>query len=128
MLMKFSEKAQKAIVVAESIAFDLGHQNVGSEHLLLSLLKPLERQFEILGEYAGLHVLIRARGPWPEHELTAAAEEAGLRVYGLSGFYMKREECTGRGTILLGYGGLQENEIRTGAGLLVQALLKTAGE
>lgn len=39
MLMKFSEKAQKAIVVAESIAFNLGHQNVGSEHLLLSLLK-----------------------------------------------------------------------------------------
>ena len=100
----------------------------GKHDLLLSLLKPLERQFEILGEYAGLHVLIRARGPWPEHELTAAAEEAGLRVYGLSGFYMKREECTGRGTILLGYGGLQENEIRTGAGLLVQALLKTAGE
>ena len=100
----------------------------GKHDLLLSLLKPLERQFEILGEYAGLHVLIRARGPWPEHELTAAAEEAGIRVYGLSGFYMKREECTGRGTILLGYGGLQENEIRTGAGLLVQALLKTAGE
>lgn len=100
----------------------------GKHDLLLSLLKPLERQFEILGEYAGLHVLLRARGPWPEHKLTAAAEEAGLRVYGLSGFYMNREECTGRGTIVLGYGGLQEDEIRTGAGLLVQALLRTAGE
>ena len=39
MLTKFSEKAQKAIVIAESIAFDLGHENVGSEHLFLSLLK-----------------------------------------------------------------------------------------
>lgn len=39
MLMKFSEKAQKAIVVAEGVAFNLGHQNVGSEHLLLSILK-----------------------------------------------------------------------------------------
>ena len=39
MLTKFSEKAQKAIVIAESIAFDLGHSNVGSEHLLLSLVK-----------------------------------------------------------------------------------------
>lgn len=39
MLTKFDEQAQKAIVVAESIAFDLGHNNVGSEHLLLSLLK-----------------------------------------------------------------------------------------
>ncbi len=39
MLTKFDEQAQKAIVVSESIAFDLGHNNVGSEHLLLSLLK-----------------------------------------------------------------------------------------
>ena len=39
MLTKFDEQAQKAIVVAESIAFDLGHNNVGSEHLILSLLK-----------------------------------------------------------------------------------------
>ena len=39
MLTKFDEQAQKAIVVGESIAFDLGHNNVGSEHLLLSLLK-----------------------------------------------------------------------------------------
>ena len=29
MLTKFDEQAQKAIVVGESIAFDLGHNNVG---------------------------------------------------------------------------------------------------
>ena len=39
MLTQFHEKAQKAIVIAESIAFDLGHSSVRSEHLLLSLLK-----------------------------------------------------------------------------------------
>lgn len=39
MLAQFQEKAQKAIVIAESIAFDLGHSSVGSEHLLLALLK-----------------------------------------------------------------------------------------
>lgn len=39
MLRRYTEQAQKAIVMAESIAFNLGHQNVGSEHLLLSLLK-----------------------------------------------------------------------------------------
>ena len=39
MLTKFDEQAQKAIVMGESIAFDLGHNSVGSEHLLLSLLK-----------------------------------------------------------------------------------------
>ena len=39
MLTQFHEQAQKVIVIAESIAFDLGHSHVGSEHLLLSLLK-----------------------------------------------------------------------------------------
>lgn len=39
MLTKFDELAQKVIVISESIAFDLGHSNVGSEHLLLGLLR-----------------------------------------------------------------------------------------
>lgn len=39
MITNFCEKAQKIIAVAESIAFDFGHSNVGSEHLLLSFLK-----------------------------------------------------------------------------------------
>ncbi len=45
MLTRFHEKAQKAIVIAESIAFDLGHSNVGSEHLLLSLMKMRDSSF-----------------------------------------------------------------------------------
>lgn len=48
MLTKFNEQAQKAIVIAESIAFDLGHNNVGSEHLLLSLLKMSDSKLKTL--------------------------------------------------------------------------------
>ena len=52
MLTKFDEQAQKAIVVGESIAFDLGHNNVGSEHLLLSLLKISDSKLcELLKKY-----------------------------------------------------------------------------
>ena len=52
MLTQFHEKAQKAIVIAESIAFDLGHSSVGSEHLLLSLLKMKSTTFSnILKKY-----------------------------------------------------------------------------
>lgn len=52
MLTQFHEKAQKVIVIAESIAFDLGHSHVGSEHLLLSLLKLKDQQFvKTLNEY-----------------------------------------------------------------------------
>lgn len=39
MLTKFDEQSQKAIVIGESIAFDFGHPSVGSEHLLLAILK-----------------------------------------------------------------------------------------
>lgn len=39
MLNKFQDKAQKVIALAESIAFDLGQSSVGTEHLLLSILK-----------------------------------------------------------------------------------------
>lgn len=42
MLGKFNEKTQKAIAIAESIAFDLGHMSVGTEHLLLAFLKVRE--------------------------------------------------------------------------------------
>ncbi len=48
MLGRFSEKAQKAMAIAESIAFDLGHSSVGSEHLLLSLLKIKESKLRIM--------------------------------------------------------------------------------
>lgn len=33
-------------MVAESLSFDFGHQNVGSEHLLLSLLKIHDNQLK----------------------------------------------------------------------------------
>ena len=52
MLTQFQESAQKAIVIAESLAFDLGHNNVGSEHILLSLLKMKDCLFaKLLKEY-----------------------------------------------------------------------------
>ena len=50
MLSDFSEKAQKIIAVAESIAFDFGHCSVGSEHLLLSFLKVKDNKLKVLLE------------------------------------------------------------------------------
>ena len=48
MLNKFSDKAQKAIALSESIAFDLGQSNVSTEHLLMSLLKINDCKFKTL--------------------------------------------------------------------------------
>ena len=48
MLSKFNEKTQKIIAIAESQAFDFGHASVGSEHLLLALLKVKESKLKTL--------------------------------------------------------------------------------
>ena len=54
MIANFSEKAQKIIAVAESIAFDFGHSSVGSEHLLLSFLKVKDTKIKKLLENQGI--------------------------------------------------------------------------
>ena len=58
----------------------------GKHDLLLSLLRPLEARFEIQGEYAGLHVLLKGKAGQTEQELVSRAAKAGVRIYGLSGF------------------------------------------
>ena len=50
MLHRFSDKAQKIIALAESIAFDLSNNSVGTEHLLLSLLKSKESKLKAMLE------------------------------------------------------------------------------
>ena len=82
--------------------------------LLLNELHPLEDRFEITGENAGLHILLQARDNRTEENLVQMAMKAGIRVYGLSETFIQRSEKPERAIILLGYGGLTENEIRNG--------------
>lgn len=50
MLSRFNDKAQRAIALAESLAFDFGHNSVGTEHLLLALLKIKDAKIKIILE------------------------------------------------------------------------------
>lgn len=95
----------------------------GKHDLLLASLKPLEKEFEISGEFAGLHVLLTCRGDRTEEQLERAAEGAGIRVYGLSGFYIGKKETESR-TVILGYASLTEEKIREGAAALAEALCR----
>lgn len=94
----------------------------GKHDVLLGALKPLEKRFEIKGEYAGLHVLLTDRKGEAEQALLAKAEEKKVRVYGLSGFCMEERRAKESHTIVLGYAGLTEEEIRKGVELLREAL------
>ncbi|MCI8511940.1 MAG: PLP-dependent aminotransferase family protein [Lachnospiraceae bacterium] len=94
----------------------------GKHDLLLAALKPLEPFFTIEGENAGLHVLLTYRGEKNEEELVEAAARAGVKIYGLSGFFIHKEHRRYPKTVVLGYARLNETEILEGAALLSQAL------
>ncbi len=96
--------------------------------LLLECLKPLSKQIQITGEYAGLHILITSLNGLTEREMVARAACVGVRVYGLSES-MVEENSDGKAadsskTVLLGFGGLSQEEIKEGVSLLISAWTK----
>ena len=91
--------------------------------LFLEAIQPLQPLFEIRGEYAGIHILLTSRTGIPEETLIARAEAAGVKVYGLSGYFIHPEHNRRPGTIVLGYACLSEEEILRGAGLLKECFL-----
>ena len=88
---------------------------------LLECLRGVEKNFFISGENAGLHLLLTARTSVAEEELVQRAAENKVRVYGLSESMV--EDTMGRSAVLLGFGGLSEEKIREGTGLLEKAWL-----
>ena len=50
-----------------------------------------------------------------------AAARAGVKVYGLSGFFIHKGHARQTKTVILGYASLSETEIREGAALLLEA-------
>lgn len=91
--------------------------------ILLEVLKPLKEEFRLSGEHAGLHVLLTCRKGRGEAELIRKAGENGVRVYGL---HESTAQSPGPGeepaTLLLGYAGLEEKEIREGVRRLRESL------
>ena len=87
--------------------------------LLLECLADMRDAFRVSGENAGLHLLLTAKGGMGEGELVRRAAERGVRVYGLSESMV--EEAPDSRTVLLGFGGLDERQIREGVALLREA-------
>lgn len=93
---------------------------------MLNLLRPFKGHFIISGENAGLHLLLTCKDNRTETELVEAARAAGVKVYPLSdSFVSKQSESpwSSHATLLLGYGGLAEDEIALGIAKLRDAWL-----
>lgn len=78
---------------------------------LLAELAPVRGQFAISGERAGLHILLESLSGRTEQEMIAGAAEAGVKIYGLSDYFLSPAVSR---TVLLGYANLTEEEIGEG--------------
>jgi GntR family transcriptional regulator/MocR family aminotransferase len=83
----------------------------GKHDVLIREIKKIKSVDEIFGEYAGVHILVRFRKEHTQDEMIAKAEEAGIKVYGLSEYYTNLSLESGYPTVIMGYANLSEEEI-----------------
>ena len=76
--------------------------------------------FRISGEHAGVHLLLHVLNGMTEEELIGRAKTRGIRVYGLSEYYVEPQKKAGA-TVLLGYANMSEEKIVKAVSLLAKA-------
>lgn len=88
---------------------------------LVEALSPLKPQLEILGDPAGHHLTLRVLNDMDEAQLVSAALDKGVRIYPVSPYFLGEVPEEYRSTVLLGFGGLNDEDIKLGAQLLLKA-------
>ena len=79
--------------------------------LLAAIRRHLADRVEMTGDGAGAHVVLWPREPHSEEALVSEAASRGVRIYGISGYFLKRPSPAG---LLLGYARLGEGAIAEG--------------
>ena len=88
--------------------------------VLVSQLKSLSHVCHITGEHAGVHLLLHFNGNCTEKEMIELAKERGIKVYGLSEYYVDGHYQKDI-VILLGYANMNEKDIVQAIQLLKEA-------
>jgi GntR family transcriptional regulator/MocR family aminotransferase len=95
-------------------------QNAGRRAALLGAVRAhLGERVEITGDGAGAHIVLWPRRRVSEESVIAAAAKLGVRVYGISPYYLRKSRKTG---ILIGYSRMNEPQIREGIRRLGQVI------
>lgn len=92
--------------------------------VLLGALAQYRHELTIRGTDAGLHLIVTVSNGMTESDLVANAAAKGIRVYGISSYYIDTGDphlFIRPGTVLLGYAGLSEDQITYGVKQLVEA-------
>ncbi|WP_271814608.1 PLP-dependent aminotransferase family protein [Clostridium beijerinckii] len=90
--------------------------------LLSSINKYMGEKVDIIGENAGLHILLKVKNGMSEEELIKTAFDIKIKVYPTSIYYDKYEDAE-YPSIILGFGGLNEIQIEEGINMLKNAWL-----
>lgn len=85
--------------------------------ILLGSLRTLQDRCEISGENAGVHLLLHFRNGMKEQELINRAAARGVKVYGLSEYFIEPHQNE-QATILLGYANMNEEKIQEAVRIL----------
>lgn len=78
---------------------------------LVSAINHLLPNTEILGANAGLHLILKVKNEMSEKELVLSAKKHGVKVHGISQFYLDKTIPNTEPLILLGYATIYEDEI-----------------
>lgn len=90
---------------------------------VIELLKPYEKEFTIIGDQSGLHIILDVHNGMDEEMLVQKAEEAQLKVYPLSAHSIENLDKSAP-KIILGFAGIPEKELENAIDLLLHAWRK----
>ena len=100
-----------------------------SKHdFMLAELKKYSWVREIMGENSGLHLLVEVDTELSEQQVIEACAKQQIRVYGLSEYYISQNPKREYPILLLGYGGLTEEQIADGLQMIDGVLVETASQ
>ena len=91
---------------------------------LLAALREWGADFTVSGENAGVHLLLHFCDGRSEEELIGLAARKGVKVYGLSEYYVEGSREREEAVILLGYANMNEDKIKDAVNFLKEAWKK----
>lgn len=89
---------------------------------MLNELRKCPWVIQVMGGNAGLHFLVKVNTPKSEKDIIETCKAAGLRVYGISEYYIGKKSQYAKPMLVLGYGGLTEAQMKEGVELLSKEL------
>ncbi len=95
----------------------------GKHDFLFSELRKCSWVKKVTGGNAGLHFLVEVNSSLSEEEIIERCKNAGVRIYGISEYYISKKPTFERPMFLFGYGGLTEKQMAGGMEIIGELLL-----